>query len=251
MTNNALRGITDESGRALSPGLLYPGSITNPTTGTTPSVTPTAPVDRTPVVPPVTYPTLTPTTDATTGSSTTLNAPPIGGLSDAYQPRQVQANETVQGQLTGLLSRSNPLLQQAEASAQRQANKRGLLNSTLAAGAGRAAHYTAALPIAQQDSETYARAAEKEQDLRSTLVRDQAGFAQERALSVWDKENLAYAQYIKGVADINTADIELKDKQAGVDRLWTEYQAGRPLSTSLSRVSVIDGRIVDLAATNS
>jgi hypothetical protein len=157
----------------------------------------------------------------------------------------------VQGRLEGLLSRGNPLLSQAEASAQRQANRRGLLNSSLAAGAGRAAHYSAAMPIAQQDADVYARSAEKEQDLRSTMIRDQAQFAQERALSVWDKENLAYAQYIKGVADINTADISLDDKQAGVSRLWDEYQAGRPLATSLNRISVVDGRIVDLAAPSS
>lgn len=62
---------------------------------------------------------------------------------------------TVQGQLAGLINSGNPLLVQAQTRAAQQANKRGLLNSSMAVGAGESALYDAALPIAQADAGTY------------------------------------------------------------------------------------------------
>ncbi len=66
-----------------------------------------------------------------------------------------QAKNTVAGQLNSLLSSDSPYIKQAENKAKEQSASRGLLNSSIAAGAGRAAAYEAALPIAQQDAETY------------------------------------------------------------------------------------------------
>lgn len=68
-----------------------------------------------------------------------------------------QAKSTVAGQLTSLLSQDSPYIKQAENKAKEQSASRGLLNSTLAAQAGRTAAYEAALPIAQQDAETYSK----------------------------------------------------------------------------------------------
>lgn len=63
---------------------------------------------------------------------------------------------TVKGQLTSLLSQDSPFIQQAEMSGERKAAARGMLNASMAAGASRAEAYKAALPIAQQDAQTYA-----------------------------------------------------------------------------------------------
>jgi hypothetical protein len=60
--------------------------------------------------------------------------------------------DTVESRLTGLLSKDNPYLAQARASAQRQAASRGLQNTTMAATAGESAAISHALPIAQQDA---------------------------------------------------------------------------------------------------
>lgn len=68
-----------------------------------------------------------------------------------------QAKSTVAGQLSSLLSQDSPYIKQAETKAKEQSASRGLLNSTLAAQAGRTAAYEAALPIAQQDAETYSK----------------------------------------------------------------------------------------------
>lgn len=61
---------------------------------------------------------------------------------------------TVQGQLEGLLAGDNALIQQAKARAMKEANSRGLINSSMAAQAGEEAMISQALPIAQQDAST-------------------------------------------------------------------------------------------------
>jgi hypothetical protein len=68
----------------------------------------------------------------------------------------VQNNQTVQGQMTGLLSANSPLLQQARAASLAQMNQRGLVNSSMALGEGQKAVLAAAMPIAQQDASTFA-----------------------------------------------------------------------------------------------
>jgi hypothetical protein len=80
------------------------------------------------------------------------------GTAESVTARQAQvdpATQTVQGQLAGILSSGSPLLVQAQTRAKQQAQKRGLLNSSMAVGAGESALYDAALPIAQQDAGTY------------------------------------------------------------------------------------------------
>ena len=67
---------------------------------------------------------------------------------------------TVQGQIANITTSGSPLMQRAETRANQQANARGLLNSSMAVQAGQAALYDAALPIAQQDAQTFARSGE-------------------------------------------------------------------------------------------
>lgn len=72
----------------------------------------------------------------------------------------VDPNQTVQGQIANIIDADSPLMQRAETRAAQQANARGLLNSSMAVQAGQAALYDAALPIAQQDADTFARASQ-------------------------------------------------------------------------------------------
>jgi hypothetical protein len=62
---------------------------------------------------------------------------------------------TVESRLTNLLQKDNPYLTVARESAKRQANARGLLNTSIAASSGEKAAIEAALPIAQQDANYY------------------------------------------------------------------------------------------------
>ena len=68
-----------------------------------------------------------------------------------------QATGTVAGQLQSLLSSDSPYIKQAEEKAKEQAGSRGLLNTTMAARAGQKAAIETALPIAQQDAQTYSQ----------------------------------------------------------------------------------------------
>lgn len=63
--------------------------------------------------------------------------------------------ETVAGQMETLLSKDSPYIRQAREDTARQANRRGMINSLMAQGAGQEAAIRAALPIAQQDAKSY------------------------------------------------------------------------------------------------
>lgn len=73
---------------------------------------------------------------------------------------EVKPNQTVQSQIKAIIDDNSPLMQQAETRALQGANKRGLMNSSIAVGAGQSALYDAAAPIAAADAATFARAGE-------------------------------------------------------------------------------------------
>ena len=83
-----------------------------------------------------------------------------------------ETNQTVQGQLSGILAANSPLLQQARAASLAQMNQRGLVNSSMAVGAGQEAVIKQALPIASQDATTFANAGQ----LNTNLANQNAQF---------------------------------------------------------------------------
>jgi len=96
--------------------------------------------------------------DAATANSTGYNAANANlntwNADAAGTPADQQ--QTVSGQITGLLSANSPLLQKARADSLAQMNARGLANSSMALGEGQKAVIASALPIAQQDATTAA-----------------------------------------------------------------------------------------------
>ena len=108
---------------------------TNPLETIDPSL---APKSFTPTVP------ATPTTPVQPMASTLVNVTP---------------DQTVQGQVKSIIDQNSPLMQQAEARSLQQMNGRGLINSSMAVGAGQAALYDAAMPIAAADASTNAKIA--------------------------------------------------------------------------------------------
>lgn len=74
---------------------------------------------------------------------------------DPFTSQVDESKGTVQGQVDSLLSKGSPLVDRARAGAMATANKRGLLNSTMAAGAGEAAAIDSVLPIAGADAATF------------------------------------------------------------------------------------------------
>lgn len=82
----------------------------------------------------------------------------------------IDGSQTVAGQLKDLLNPNNPLMQQARTGALEQMNNRGLSNSSMAMTAGDAAAYQAALPIAQADAATYAKATSYNADQKNQFA---------------------------------------------------------------------------------
>lgn len=68
----------------------------------------------------------------------------------------VDENDSVAKNLTGLLASDSDYIKQARAQGTAAAGKRGLLNSSIAAGSAQSSAISAALPIASQDASTAA-----------------------------------------------------------------------------------------------
>lgn len=72
----------------------------------------------------------------------------------------VTPDQTVEGRTQGLIAQNSPLMQLAETRANQASNSRGLINSSMAVGAGQTAVMDAATNIAKQDAQTSANAAQ-------------------------------------------------------------------------------------------
>jgi len=132
--------------------------------------------------------TFTPQTDLT---GTGYNA--TAGTSTGYDPTKwnVDAGQTVSGQLKDILDSGSPLLKQAEARSNMRMNSRGLLNSSLAVGAGQSALYDAALPIAQADAQTNAQSANFNANASNVASQFGADAANKQSLVNQDATNRA------------------------------------------------------------
>ena len=64
-------------------------------------------------------------------------------------------DQTVEHRLEGILSKESPLMQRAQTQGMQYGNSRGLLNSSMAAGAAQGAMIDRATPIAQQDAQQF------------------------------------------------------------------------------------------------
>jgi hypothetical protein len=96
-----------------------------------------------------------------TPSISTAVMPGPAGVAQLGQPQAwgVTSDQTVEGRLSSIMNANNPIIQMARSQAMQTANGRGLLNSSMAGQAGEAAAFQSAMPIAQQDASTAAKAA--------------------------------------------------------------------------------------------
>lgn len=150
--------------------------------------------------------------------------------------RTVQENETVRGQLAGILDENSPLLQQARARALEQMQSRGLLNSSIAIGAGEDALIGRALQIAQPDAATYAEAAKGNQDAINAVNRyNQSEFG------LTSRAN-ADAQNQRGDRLITEGGLDRRQlvDEAGQDRRLAVTEAG-----SLNRLNISERGAMD------
>lgn len=113
-----------------------------------------------------------------------INAAEIGEYTP-YTDVQGQVNDesTVEGRLNGLLSQDSNYIKRARTGAAQTANRRGMLNSSMAAGAGEGAAIDRALPIAQQDAASFL----KQQFINQGYSNDAAKYLADQSVQ---RENL-------------------------------------------------------------
>lgn len=107
----------------------------------------------------------------------------------AYDPATGQwTNEdtSVSGRLTGLMSKNTDYMKQAETQGLMAANKRGLVNSSIAVGAAQAERIKAALPIAQQEASQASQAELQGRQLQSGDVQQQRQITSTEGLAAAD-----------------------------------------------------------------
>jgi len=94
-------------------------------------------------------------TGGTTGGTLTPGTDTTAAQFDPVQRQVNAAQDTTSGQLQRIMAEDNPLMQQARAQAKQGMAARGLVNSSMAQGAGVAAMLEKATPIAKADADTY------------------------------------------------------------------------------------------------
>lgn len=153
-----------------------------------------------------------------------------GGQNNAYV-RDVQDNELVSNQLNGLLAGNSQYMQQARNAGLNQANSRGLLNSSIAAGNSQAAAISAGMPIAQADAAAYQGAAGQNMDALNAILKtnldNTAGI---------DVANIgAGASMYNADLDYRAAQNRLafEGDQAGLGRSFQDYMLGRTFDNQL------------------
>jgi hypothetical protein len=104
----------------------------------------------------------------TTGGTLTPGTATTAAQFDPVQRQVDAAKETTSGQLQTIMAQDSPLMQQARAQAKQGMAARGLINSSMAQGAGVAAMLERATPIATADATTYANQAITNQQAANT-----------------------------------------------------------------------------------
>lgn len=129
----------------------------------------------------------TPATASTAAPATTYT----GAMATAA-PVTVDPTKTVQSQVKAIIDDNSPLMQQAATRANQAANSRGLLNSSIAVGAGQSAVLDAATPIANADANIYANA-----NLADASNKQQMNLANQNSSNTSNQFNSAAANTVK------------------------------------------------------
>ena len=158
------------------------------------------------------------------------------------------ANSTVAGQVAKITAAGSPLIDQATTAAKQQTSARGLLNSSLGVTAGLDAAYRTALPIAQQDANTYGEAGKFNATTANSTSQfnvgqtneagmQQAGFTQQTALQDKDfaQQNRTQAADLASRYDLANMDVQSRAALQAADAANQQklQQANAALQTGL------------------
>lgn len=146
-----------------------------PVTGITPPAIPGTGIAPAPAPAPAPASTPAPVPTAATPGAATAGVTPY---TPPQQDLPALQDTSVASRVAALTSQDSPLMQQARTAGLQQANARGVLNSSIAAGASQNAAISAALPIAQQEASQAQQSNTQRYDLSAQMARlgAQAGF---------------------------------------------------------------------------
>ncbi len=147
-----------------------------------------------------------------TFTAPTYTPPPVAAGAGAVT-RETNANELTSSNLTKLLQSDSPYLQQARDKAMLTANSRGLVNSTLAAGAGESAAIDAALPIASADANAYSTTARDNQSARNSFNLADRNAQNQAAIASMNLNAQAQLADIASARQINLSDRQFDQNQ--------------------------------------
>ena len=140
----------------------------------------------------------------------------------------VDGNQLVENRTNNIISKDSELMQRAASRAMQQANDRGLINSSMAIGAGQTAVLDAATDIAKQDANTYAQSAQFNADSSNKASMFNAGQSNQ-----WDTNDLdrkfKKSERIEGqgfTSAENQLDRNFKSGESDLDRKWKTAEAG-------------------------
>jgi hypothetical protein len=154
----------------------------------------------------------------------------VGALNVPTGLSSVDAKSTVAGQLNTLLASDSPYLAEARRAGQEQAASRGMLNTSMAAGASQREAIKAATPIAQQDAQTFAQAQQIEQKAKTEMQTMQAegivsaGLVEQQANIERNKQNIQnrFTALLQGASEQNK--VWLNDMMGKHDAKMQEMQ---------------------------
>jgi hypothetical protein len=129
----------------------------------------------------------TPATAVTAAPASTYT-----GAATTAAPVTVDPTKTVQSQVQDIIANNSQLMQQAATRADQASNARGLLNSSIAVGAGQDAVLAAATPIAQADAGIYANA-----NLADASNKQQVNLANQNSTNTATQFSTAAANTVK------------------------------------------------------
>lgn len=260
---------------------LKPATALNTTTGGATTTTPTGVIGTatttgspatTTTVAPAAEPPPTPKTavGAITGTADQLDAEKVIARTTDYVnntqiapigQRTISSDETVAGQLNKLLADENPYIVNARQSGREEANNRGLINSSISAGASQREAIRAALPIAQQDASTYATSNLSNQNANQDLQRMKGQFTLDSSLK---KQGFAFDtatnnQNIQGQKELklqgDTTTVNLNDtgvaanaRENLVAQGYSVANAATLFNNTIFRDAVQNGYTVEAAA---
>lgn len=128
-------------------------------------------------------------------------------------------NAQASSQLAKILQSGSPLMTVARSGAERAAARRGLLASSISAGAGEEAMINTATPIATQDANTWAQSQRDSAQAANDFARDANNFGRQKAMTQYQGILAREAQ---------SADQSFRSSESALERqLQADLQSGR------------------------